>query len=231
MAIYNIKGVPIIEEKQELENVYIGKNALWLGDSISVVGDVTYPQKVCTELKMGLNNRASSGGNSERMRNILQGLNEFNPPVDLSNIDYCFIMIGHNCASEGLQNDSSKLSDIPTDGTSYTEFPNTYYGNVASCIEYMWAKKSDIKIVLLTPIQSGNGGYIVTTAKARKALEEIATFYSLPLIDVYAKSGICTKEIAKYTYDNIHPNAKGIEMITDCIVDSLVLDNVKYLYI
>lgn len=53
------------------DNKYLNKTALWLGDSISVTGTPTYPKYVCDKLGIKLINKASSGGDSARMRYIL----------------------------------------------------------------------------------------------------------------------------------------------------------------
>lgn len=222
MAFYDGYGKKVtVSTTDPNYDKYKGKKALWLGDSISVVGNPTYPKKVCEALGMALVNKASSGGNSERMRNILQG-GEGYTATDLNGIDYVFIMIGHNCdyAAEGLSNTTtvtSQISDIPTDDTPYADFPTTYHGNIGSCVEYIWAQNNAIQIYFLTPIQGATTRYINTTPKAREALIEIGRFYSIPVIDVYANSGICRKNIGKYAYDDVHPNADGIVKIADCI--------------
>ena len=222
MAFYDGHGNKITLDGTT-DNSYKGKTALHLGDSISVVGDPSYPKTVCNDLGMTLRNYASSGGNSIRMRQILQGTGDYEGrAADLSGVDYVFMMIGHNCdyAAEGLSNTSSvtsRMDDIPTDGTSYADFPTTFHGNVASCVEYIWAQSPAAQIFFLTPIQGATNRYIKTTPLARKALLEIGLFYSIPVIDVYANCGISRKNIATYTNDDIHPNANGIVKIADCI--------------
>ena len=224
MAFYDGYGKNITVTAAD-SNKFKGKKALWLGDSISQTGNPTYPARVCGELGMSLVNKASSGGNSERMRNILQGLDGYTAP-DLSGIDVVFMMIGHNCdsAAEGLVDGvsvASAISDIPTDGTAYGDFPKTYHGNVASCVEYIWARNSAIQIYFLTPIQGATVRYLKTTPKARDALVELGRFYSIPVIDVYSSCGICRKNIEAYTSDNVHPNEAGLVKITDCILRDL----------
>lgn len=219
MVLYDGYGKNITVSSDS--NKFKGKKALWLGDSISETGSPTYPARVCSNLGMTLLNKASSGGHSVRMRNILQGLDGYTAP-NLSDIDVVFIMIGHNCdsAEEGLVEGVSvvsAISDIPTDDTSYADFPNTYHGNVGSCVEYIWAQNNAIQIYLLTPIQGATIRYLKTTPKARDALIEIGRFYSIPVIDVYASCGICRKNIGTYTFDDVHPNEEGIVKIVDCV--------------
>lgn len=204
-----------------VDNKYLGKTALWLGDSISVTGSPTYPKYVCDKLGMTLINKASSGGDSARMRGILtgDGTSNYTTPTDLTNVDYVFIMIGHNC--DNIVNES--ISSVPVEsGSNYADYNVDFYCNVASCIEYIRDRKSTIQIYLITPIQSDNTRYIRTTPVAQKALKELGNMYSVPVIDVYGECGICRKNISLYSDDNIHPNAKGVPIIGNYIVNYLV---------
>ena len=207
-------------------NKYEGKKALWLGDSISVVGSPTYPAYVCNALNMTLTNKASSGGDAVRMRAILQGGTVGSvtyTAIDVTDFDYIFIMIGHNCdLSTGVTSPTASIDNIPTDDTPYSDYPSGYYTDVASCIEYIWANNQDCQIYLITPIQSTNGRYAPTTVAAQKALKEIGNFYSIPVIDVYGECGICKKNITVYTDDNIHPNTVGVPKIGDYIINYLL---------
>lgn len=200
---------------------YNGKRALWLGDSISVSGSPNYPKYVCDALGMTLTNKASSGGDAVRMRNILQGLNGY-PAIDATQFDYMFMMIGHNCDGvNGVTTSSASISNIPLDDTSYTTFQNGFYTDVASCIEYIWNYNPDCKIYLITPIQSSNGRYVLTTPAAQKALKEIGNLYSIPVIDVFGECGISRKNIDRFSSDKIHPNALGVQVIGDYIINYL----------
>lgn len=204
---------------------YNGKRALWLGDSISVSGSPTYPKYVCDALGMTLTNKASSGGNAVRMRAILQGLNDGSnsyTAIDVTQFDYVFIMIGHNCdGTTGVTVSTASIDNIPLDDTSYTDFPSGYYTDVASCIEYVWHNNPNCKIYLITPTQSPNGRYAPTTKAAQKALKEIGNLYSIPVIDVFGECGISRKNIDRFSNDKIHPNELGVQTIGDYIINYL----------
>ena len=207
-------------------NKYEGKKVLWLGDSISVASSPSYPAYVCNALNMTLTNKASSGGDAVRMRMILQGgtdSTETYPTIDVSDFDYVFIMIGHNCdGTYGVTSSTASINNIPTDDTPYSDYVSGFYTDVASCIEYIWDNNQDCQIYLITPIQSTNGRYAPTTVAAQKALKEIGNFYSIPVIDVYGECGICKKNITVYTDDNIHPNTTGVPKIGDYIINYLL---------
>ena len=200
---------------------YNGKKALWLGDSISVSGKPNYPTYVCHKLGMTLTNKASSGGDAVRMRNILQGP-DGNSGIDMTQFDYTFIMIGHNCdGPNGVTVSSASINNIPLDGTSYTKFPNGFYTDVASCVEYVWNHNPDCKMYFITPMQSPNGRYAPTTVAAQKALKEIGNLYSIPVIDVFGECGISRKNIDRFSSDKIHPNTLGVQVIGDYIINYL----------
>lgn len=207
-------------------NKYNGKKALWLGDSISVVGTKTYPDTVCSNLNMTLLNKASSGASANRMRYILQGGTPIEggtyTPVDLHDIDYAFIAIGHNCDGP-LGIASGSIDDIPVESNSdYTNYSNGFYTDVASCIEYIRNNNVNTQIYIITPIQSDVQRYITTTSLAQEALKKIANMYSIPVIDLYSECGVCRKNCSVYTYDNIHPNTDGITKIATYITTYLL---------
>ena len=212
-------------------NKYKGKTILWLGDSISVSNNPSYPQKVCASLGATLINKASSGGDDVRMRKICQGdgttqdqWGNTYPTIDFSNIDVVFIMIGHNCSTNliKIEGGTSTIDDIPVDDTDFKDFVTTsFYCNVGSCIEFMQNKNSNIEIILLTPLQSNNAVYIRSTSIAKKALYDLADFYSLRIIDVHGRSGIYRKNASLYTTDGTHPNNIGTDIIRDVILNGL----------
>lgn len=235
MNLYDFKGNTItVSGSTSTTNKYAGKKCLWLGDSICYVDGSrdgsagaggTIPQLVCNELGMTLTNKASSGGNSDRMRKILQGGDNYTA-IDCSNFDYVFIKIGHNCDSiaEGLSNTSevtSSINDVPIDSTSFSDFPTTYHGNVASCIEYILSHNPKCNIFLVTSIWSNVSRYINTTPKATTAIKELGEFYGLPVIDLHCESGISRKNANTYTYDGTHPNTEGIRRLANYVINYL----------
>lgn len=204
-----------IDSNKDGTNKYLGKSALWLGDSISVTGNPTYPKYVCDKLGMTLTNKASSGGNSTRMRHILQGGSSYTA-IDCTNIDYMFIMIGHN----DRQN-TTQVSDIPTDTTSYVDYPETYCCNIASCIEYARNQNPNIKIFLITPLQTTNTACWSGVLPASTLMKEIGSMYSVPVIDVFGECGICRRNVDSLTDDGVHPNNTSVPIVGDYIVNYL----------
>lgn len=212
-----------VDGSGELPNPYAGKKILWLGDSISDVTYTNYPKKVCNALGASGVFKASSGGDSLRMRNILQGL-DGRTAVDLTNVDYCMIMVGHNCSPSLLGTD--KIDDIPayTSGTPYTDYEKgNYFCDVASCIEYIWDKNPNVKIFFVTPPHSSNTTYNRVVPIARQAMFDLGAMYSIPVIDNYAECGINARNVERYTYDgHTHPNDAGQTLEAQCVVSHLL---------
>lgn len=207
-------------------NRYNGKKALWLGDSISVVGSPTYPKLVCDTLGMTLNNKASSGGDTLRMRKILQGLDSYTAP-SLTDIDFVFIMIGHNCDVSFANKNT--IDDLPShkDNTSYTNYTQgNFFCDIGSCVEYIRTTNPKIEIFFITPIQGkyeSSLRYDSTSKMAMEGLKALGIEYSVPVIDVYGESGISNRNISTDCYDDIHPNnATGIPKIANTVVRYLL---------
>lgn len=54
-------------------------------------------------------------------------------------------------------------------------------------------------------------------------IRELAAQYDCALVDLYAQSGITQDTLAQYTCDgSLHPNAKGMDAITQCFVNALI---------
>ena len=50
------------------------------------------------------------------------------------------------------------------------------------------------------------------------AIREIAKNLDVNLIDLFLASGINSANISTYTVDKLHPNANGMDLITECVV-------------
>ncbi len=52
-------------------------------------------------------------------------------------------------------------------------------------------------------------------------IKAIATHYGCPVVDVYADSGINIETASTYTIDRVHPNADGMGLITNCLINKM----------
>lgn len=196
---------------------YNGKKVISLGDSItqSVGATNNYPTHLATKLNATVTNLGSSGADHNRLRCIACGGTSnggitYTAP-DYSTVDAVTLTIGHN---GGVG--SSTIADI-SGITDFNLYPDTYYGNVCRSIEYILSQNQNIRIYLLTPIQSLNASYINNTAAATTAIKVIGAKYALPVIDLQNTSGLHFRNINLFTGDGTHPNPAGAQKIAEVV--------------
>lgn len=217
-----------------------GKNVAFFGDSITQGTDGGFVDKVATKASLNIaDNFGSSGSATNRLADIMLGEafrgSTTYPPKDYNKYQAVVIQIGTNGGVSGDIN-----ADIPDIGvydiTSYpynysasgktitsatltepkdffTEcFANTFYGNIALCIEYVRYINPNCRIFLTTipPSERGNHDAV------RTALINLADKMSVQVIDAQAHAGLGLWNITQWTYDTsgqrTHLNAKGNEM-------------------
>lgn len=109
--------------------------------------------------------------------------------------------------------------------------PYTFYGALHNLYKSVISKYPESLIIVLTPLhrageqdERGEAGRKPVPMANLKAycdiIKEVAEYYSLPVLDLYATSGIqpdvqILRE--KYTVDGLHPNNKGHEKLAKMI--------------
>lgn len=97
---------------------------------------------------------------------------------------------------------------------------NTFYGAYQTTLEYILSKRKDIRIVLFTPLHRNQSNYnstIFINAAGHtlidyvEAIKAIGARYSVPVCDMYSKSGINMLTLDVDTRDGLHPNDIGYE--------------------
>lgn len=119
--------------------------------------------------------------------------------------------------------------DAPIGAPSDRE-PNTFYGACHYIMSGLINKYPDARIVVMTPLHRcnednprGDGAKtenLAVLAVYVKIIKEVAEYYSLPIIDLWACSGIQPKlDIIKKKYcpDGLHPNDEGHVKMADYI--------------
>ena len=97
--------------------------------------------------------------------------------------------------------------------------PYTFYGALHTLFTGLINKYPTSKICVITPLhrlveENGNGKLIDFV----KVVREVAEFYSLPVLDLYANLGINPQvPVMKETFmpDGLHPNAEGYKVIAE----------------
>lgn len=204
----------------------------FLGDSITEgVGtsckENTYPEvlKRMAELAevrnygMGGTRYAIQKGTEARPKNDAEDINSFSERFNQMDDDADVVVIfgGVNDWGHG---------DAPL-GTFEDRDPETFYGACHYLYSGLMRKYLGKTIVILTPLHAlgelnipkakpqGNYGNLKTYVNI---IREVAEFYSLPVLDLYAVSGLqpAVKEIKEeYVPDGLHPNDKGNMVIAE----------------
>lgn len=103
--------------------------------------------------------------------------------------------------------------------------PDTFYGAWDFLIRGLYEKYPDARLVIMTPLHRREE-LEKNPASGRVfrdyvyAIKEMAEYYSVPVLDLYAVSGIQPAiELKKEQLipDGLHPNDRGHEIITDCL--------------
>ncbi len=110
-------------------------------------------------------------------------------------------------------------------GTHSDREPTTFYGACHYIMRGLLEKYPDAQIVVMTPLhRCGEQNPSSKTGKTLYeyvcAIREVAEFYSLPVIDLWASSGIQPRvDIIKQKYcpDGLHPNDAGHEKMAEYI--------------
>lgn len=108
---------------------------------------------------------------------------------------------------------------VPLDDEKDKYNVNTYGGALRTVLENVQAGMPDARIVLITiPYNSVKTNGPKLQEYVFKELE-IASEYEVEVINNYELSGICEANYSDYLYDGVHPNEKGIEVLSEPIID------------
>ena len=111
---------------------------------------------------------------------------------------------------------------------------DTFYGALHTLYTSLITRYPEAPIVILTPLHRTNednlkgDGYkacdVADLKKYVNIIREVAEYYSLPVLDLYATSGLQPKVpviFDKYVPDGLHPNDAGHVILTDKILSFL----------
>ena len=197
------------KEKSTLE----GKTLLSLGDGVSK--ESTYQEKVKNILQ--LKSVTNKSDNGLAMGSMSSYINK----ESLKDIDIIIIMAGTNDYTKGRT-----LGTIADGGPV-----ESFYGDVQAVIDKTKEVKPEVKLVFLTPLKHGyiegqpsypNENDIgLGLEDYSNAIKEVCNKNSIPVIDLFNKSGIEATNIKEYTVNNMILNEAGNEKVAKAISDSL----------
>ncbi len=121
-------------------------------------------------------------------------------------------------------------------GTPEDREPNTFYGACHYIYSHLTEKYPDALIVVMTPLHRRNESFTDGDSHQKAChsgdlrryvgiIREVAEYYSLPVLDLYACSGIQPNipvNCERYTVDGLHPNDRGNARIADLLGNFLL---------
>jgi hypothetical protein len=130
----------------------------------------------------------------------------------------------------GGTNDYGSSKQLGTINDAKNE--DTFYGNLKHVIEKINAnKREEAKVVFFTPLKRGvfkNQPVYPGPNKSGHKLEDyveaekqVCKLYSIPVIDLFSKSGLKVNNLSKYTTDQLHPNDEGYQKIANVMIKEL----------
>ena len=99
----------------------------------------------------------------------------------------------------------------------------TFKTNYSNMISNMVQNYEDADVFLFTlNARSGMERTVAEMEAFNTVIEETAKTYNCTLVDLYYDSGMNFTNTNKYTGDGLHPNAEGMDLITDVFIDALI---------
>lgn len=200
-----------------------GKKAVFLGDSITEgvgVSDISKGYVNLVKEKLGLEEAYNRGISGTRF--AIQSV--YKEPIDKQDfisrvaelpedVDLVVVFGGTNDYGHG---------DAPFGGFA-DRTGNTFCGACHVLFERLVNKYYDKKIMIMTPLhrqfENENSKKLCDYVEM---IRKTAEFYSIPVLDLYASSGIQPQiEVIRDAYcpDGLHPNDAGNEIIAEKIVN------------
>lgn len=118
--------------------------------------------------------------------------------------------------------------DVPF-GTMEDRTQDTFYGALHNLYSRLIERHPQARLVVMTPLHFCEEDCVIrndgTTRAGRlidyvRIIREVAEYYSLPILDLYAASGLQPRVQAireRYMPDGLHPNDEGQRRLADCV--------------
>lgn len=104
-------------------------------------------------------------------------------------------------------------------GTSATDFAG-YYRTMIESITTQY-NASDVYVFTLIPQKDHQYATDETIQQVNAKIREIANEFGCTIVDLYNDSGINLTNSGTYMYDYLHPNTKGMDIVTNCFKEKL----------
>lgn len=203
-------------------STWAGKTAIMFGDSL-VSGqrdDSTQGGAYCRRLKehLSLSECVNEGRSGRPIADgTVNGAGTVSTVLSITNYSSYDLVIVAGGTNDFKLN--VPIGVIADNGSTFDR--NTFYGALQTIAEYLMNKKSNIRVVLWTPLQRNNDGYDIyyTNSVGHKlidycnAIKAVGERYSFPVVDMYKISGVNMLNLAYYTADGLHLNGVGYDIV------------------
>lgn len=210
------------------------KKINFLGDSITQGCGTSGPDKIFTHLLKEKYHLAAASNYGIGGTRIARQQHPSDPIWDQ---DYCSRVKNMDPDADivvvfGGTNDFGH-GDAPI-GTFADRTPDTFYGACHTLMESLIEKYSASRIVFLTPLHrcnednprgDGNKEPSGRLSDYVEIIKEVARYYSLPVLDLFAESGLQPRVRIiqeRYVPDGLHPNDAGHEILAERIASFLL---------
>ena len=203
-----------------------GKKVVTFGDSITWYDGHTFPSdhseygQVCVGYQSYMRQKLECIVDNEGAAGAWMGsILPYIKATTFTNYDAATITFG---ANDFRYPSSYPVGEIAPIGSTFDE--STIFGALQSGIEYILNHKPTIKIFLITPIKGWNDGNRMPETYPN-IIKSVGELYSLPVLDLYHRSGI--NELTKATLIGddeaeldyaLHPTNAGFKRMGDLIV-------------
>lgn len=201
-------------------NSTIGSNAVWYpntnytGANLAVESTWWYKTAKALDYQICVNNSWSGSQVKNATTYNTRARNLHNTTTNVSP-DIVVIFMGINdCGANTAIGSFNGIGTPPATPATFSEA----YGRLIKNIQDTY---DGVKIYCCTVLPDEKRAASDNENEYNAAIRTIATNMGATVIDLYANAGITTSNISSYTVDKLHPNATGMQMIADVVVNTI----------
>jgi hypothetical protein len=194
-----------------------------IGDSISAGTGSGILLGAALASKLGATLAYQSSWPGRRVSEALNNTDVPNEPIPtqttIQNLQFLSIWLGTNLSSTtniGSPTDTPSVGTVSANGITFPE-TDSFCAQMQGVINQLLAWNPGLRIVWITPYQSSHDNVtptstappdatsLATLSATANAIKAVAALYAIPVIDMYANSGIGASTVCQLTIDCTHP--------------------------
>ena len=201
-------------------NSTIGSNAVWYpntnytGANLTVDNTWWYKTAAALDYQICVNNSWSGSKVTNATTYNTRSRNLHNTSANISP-DIVVILMGINdCASETAIGSFDGTGTPPATPTTFSDA----YGRLIKNIQDTY---KGVEIYCCTVLTDEKRAASDNENEYNAVIRTVATNMGATVIDLYANTGITASNITSYTVDKLHPNASGMQLISNVVVNTI----------